>query len=140
MTASLIFLFYIVYLATSSLRGYLLLMGEICFLTGFAMPLIFSSVQYYIEDYFEQSRALYGLFSGSLALGQFLSPIFNFVWTIDKIHSYHSDLQMCEHLDTSYTEQICSRNMTDFNYVLNVPLSIDRIYRCCSSNGKWILS
>lgn len=111
-------------------------MGEICFLTGFMMPLIASNIQYYIEDYYEKSRALYDFFKVSVALGQFLSPIFNFVWTIDKIQSYHSDLRLCANFDVSYTNQICNRNMTNFNYVLNVPLAIDRIYKCCSSNGR----
>ena len=111
-------------------------MGELCFLTGFAMPLIFSNIQYYIEDYYEQSRALYSYFNVSVALGQFLSPIFNFVWTINKMQSYHADLRLCEHLDPGYTDQFCNQNMTDFNYVLNVPLGTDRIYKCCSSTGR----
>lgn len=72
----------------------------------------------------------------SVALGQLLSPIFNFVWTIDKIQSYHADLRLCEHLDASYINKFCDQNMTNFNYVLNVPLGIDRLYKCCSSNGR----
>lgn len=98
--------------------------------------MICSHLQYYTEYYYEQSRSFYHYFSMSVALGQLLSPIFNFVWTIDKIQSYHADLRLCEHLDASYINKFCDQNMTNFNYVLNVPLGIDRLYKCCSSNGR----
>ena len=135
LNASLIYLFYIIYLATNSLKGYLVLVAELCFLFGFLIPLIISNVQYYISTY--SNRAFYSYFNIAIYLNSLVSPIFNFVWTLDKIQFYHWDVKLCKNLESNFLDSFCSgTNMSNYNYGLDLPLSTERIYKCCSPEGK----